>query len=202
MSLKSRAKVRGNSDMDEGEKLRVYDSIFKHLSSVLTTVPPFKEKKYANKVRAKVQYRETPEWIQEFETLYDLAPNNLYATRADFYRCLMRMAMYMATVIFEKCSEEDRLPDKIQAIEDTRQMQIMLQAIARDDMSHEVSERYEAIRRALIDRKPSNLAERLSQIDEMEKLHLLITTPEPTSDDEARGATLFSPASYYMPRVN
>lgn len=195
-TIRSKAKITNPQDMTAEQKVLMYEEMFKHMANVLTTVPPLREKKNANRTRARIEYRELPEWVQEWELLYESAPPNLYHTKADLMRCMMRMAMYLTTIYFSKSAEET-LPCSLENLESSKHMQTMLQSLARNDMAHDIIKQYDEVRKSWINKKPRDLGEKLRAIDDMEKEHLKLVMISPDHDDIASKATLCKPAGYY-----
>jgi len=191
MSLKSRADSR-RVELSDKDKLEIYDNILTKCASILTTTYPFKVKKNVNRTRDKVNYRELPEWIQEFEKVFDSAPVDLYESKAELYRAMARMALYLTTLFFENDARTNSLPEKIKALSNTKHTQVMLQSIAREDMLTDIKERYENIRKTYISKKPKGLSDKLEEINKLEVVHSSMIKPIPEHDDIIDGIVLFN----------
>lgn len=190
MAIKKRAEI-AKSAMTQDGKLQAYEAIFKQCGRMLVTAPPFRDKKNNRKAKTVVSYREWAEWVEEIDRLYDIMPSSTYESRADFYRCINRVAIYMATLLMGSYANEHGLPDKAQELNECLRFQTMLNRIAREDMIGSVSEQYSDIRRSYIERNPVNLSRKLHEIEQQEARHVGSLAMSVDEEDRIMNATLF-----------
>jgi len=172
MPLKSRAN-KVELALDNIEKDDINNAIFRRCANILMTAPTVSSNKSSSmKLREKVQYRELPEWIQEFEKIYELAPPAKYGSKADLYRCMARMGLYIVTLLFENKAKNEMNTEALKVIKESKEMQVMLQALAREAMVNDVKKQYDEIRKREVARNQPGLAQKLSEIESKETAHI------------------------------
>lgn len=182
MSINSKA-IPNKDKLTDKDKVKIYEDIFEHCAKILCTAPVMRKGKAIGRINTRVQFRESPEWLQEYERVFESAPVNLYDTRSDIWRAMFRLSLFLTTLLFESCADSHELPDKVEEFENSKTIQIMLQAIQRHDMTTNISSLYQEIRRIWIEKKPRDLTSKLIEIEHQEARHINTIKPSPISDD-------------------
>lgn len=186
MGIRERARQSAER-LSDNEKLEAYERIFKRCGQIVMNASTGKKKG----AKAMVSYREDIEWLDEIDRAFDMLPKGLCKDKSAFLRAMNRVALFIIDLLIKSHTEENEMPEKLEEVELSLRLQIMLHTLEQNCRIGELSDRYNEIRDGMIRQGKRGLPTRLGELEKLEARHIESLAPSATEDDQIANAALF-----------
>lgn len=110
-----------------------------------------------------ITFRENPHEVDIIERLHEISPKGMFKTRSDFNRAIFRIGLHVLTDILEQ-----RLPEKVEEIEELKELHDKLMTIYRMERVIELNGIFDKLRKTMISNGVVNTG-KMREVDELEK---------------------------------